>query len=86
MAETVYILCALTCMVCAALLARAYYRTRSRLLLWSSVCFAALAVNAVLVVIDIVVLPPEIDLRLPRIAAAGLGLFLLLAALIVEGD
>ena len=39
MAETVYILCALTCMACAVLLLRGYRRSRARFLLWSSICF-----------------------------------------------
>lgn len=85
MAETVYILCAFTGLVCAGLLARAYQRNPSRLLLWSSVCFAALAANAVLVVVDLMVVP-QFDLRPLRLIVAALGLLLLLWALIRESD
>jgi hypothetical protein len=45
MAETVYILCALTSLACAVLLVRGYRRTPSRLLLLSSFCFVGLALN-----------------------------------------
>lgn len=85
MAETVYILCALTSLLCAGLLARAYRKAPSRLLLWSSVCFTGLAVNSLLVVLDTIVLP-SYDLRIWRLIAAAIGLGLLLWALITEAD
>jgi hypothetical protein len=67
----VYILCFLTSAMCAWLLARSYRRSRVRLLLWSSVCFAFLAANNLVLVLDLVVWPaPEIDLRLPRVLLA----------------
>ena len=85
MAETVYILCALTGLICAALLARAYRRNPSRLLLYSAVCFAALALNSVLVVVDLMLLP-QYDLRVLRIAVAVAGLLLLAWALTGERE
>ena len=85
MAEAVYILCAVTGLACAALLARAYIRTPSRLLLWSSVCFAALALNSIMVVVDLLILP-ESDMRVARLIVAASGLILLLWALITETD
>lgn len=57
MAEIVYILCAVTCLVCALLLGRGYARTRKRLLLWSTLCFVLLFANNVVTVIDLVVVP-----------------------------
>ena len=57
MAEAVYILCALTSVVCAALLFRGYRATRTSLLFWSSLCFAGLAGNNVLLFLDRVVFP-----------------------------
>lgn len=45
MAAVIYSLCAITGALCACLLTRAYLRLRSRLLLWSSICFAGLALN-----------------------------------------
>jgi len=67
----VYILCFLTSGACAWLLGRSYGRSRTPLLLWSSVSFVFLALNNLLLVLDLVVLPsPEVDLRLPRILLA----------------
>ena len=83
MAETVYFLCAGTSFLCAWLLLRSYVRTRSRLLLWSSLCFVALAVNNALLVVDLV-LVPTIDLTLWRSATALVGLLLLVYGLVWE--
>jgi hypothetical protein len=67
----VYILCLLTSAACAWLLGRSYRRSGVRLLLWSSICFAFLAANNLVLVLDLVVWPaPEVDLRLPRLLLA----------------
>jgi len=67
----VYILCLLTSAACAWLLGRSYARSGIRLLLWSSICFAFLAANNFVLVLDLVVWPaPELDLRLPRLLLA----------------
>jgi drug/metabolite transporter superfamily protein YnfA len=81
MAETVYILCALTSMACTFLLWRGYRRSRSRLLLWSSLCFAALAANNILLFVDLVLLP-NTDLLMLRTVVALVGLLVLLFGLI----
>lgn len=83
MAEAVYIVCALTSAACALLLVRAYGKNRIRLLFWSAFCFAALAVNNVIVFIDLVVLP-QMDLLPVRTVVALIGLGGLLFALIWE--
>jgi hypothetical protein len=57
MAEVVYALCAIASIFCAWLLVANYRRTRVRLALWTSLCFVGLALNNVLLVIDLVVLP-----------------------------
>jgi hypothetical protein len=75
-AEIVYLSCALTSVGCAGLLLRRYTQRRTRLLLWSSLCFAGLAVNNVLLFADLV-LAPATDLAIWR-AATGLGSVLLL--------
>jgi hypothetical protein len=62
----VYLLCLLTSAACAWLLGRSFRRTGMRLLLWSSVCFAFLAANNLVLVLDLVVWPAT-DLRLPRL-------------------
>lgn len=52
----VYILCFITSASCAWLLGRGYVRTKARLLLWSTLCFALLAANNALVVIDLLII------------------------------
>ena len=84
MTAIVYLLCALTSLVCMFLLADRYFKTRSRLLFWSSLCFVALALNNILVFIDLVLLPTEVDLTLPRLLASAAGLGLLLFGFIWE--
>lgn len=66
----VYLLCFATSSACAFLLARNFSRTRARLLMWSALCFLLLAVNNLLVVIDLVVLPQTITLQLARIVVS----------------
>lgn len=78
-AAVVYLLCLLTAVVCAVLLARAWLASRSRLLLYSAACFALLALNNLLVVTDMVLLPVEPDLTVWRqltvVAALGVLLY-----------
>ena len=66
MPEVVYVLCALTSVLCAGLLIRSYRQNRSRLLLWSTLCFVGLALNNILLFVDLVVTGPDIDLSLLR--------------------
>ena len=54
-AEAVYGLCLVASAVCALLLIRSWRATRQRLLLWSAACFTLLAVNNMLVVMDMIV-------------------------------
>ena len=74
----VYLLCFLTAGACSLLLARTYWRTGMRLLLWSSLCFLFLAGNALVVILDLLLLR-DIDLSLVRtalsLAAVGVLLF-----------
>ena len=87
MAEAVYALCALTSIACAVMLLRGYVRSRSRFLLWSSLCFAALTVNNVLLFIDNVIYP-DVEWISPawRSGAALIGLVLLLYGLIWDAE
>lgn len=66
----VYVLCFLTSTACAWLLGRSYSRNGTRLLLWSSICFAFLAANNLALVLDLVVWPEDVDLRLVRLILA----------------
>lgn len=79
----IYLLCALTALLCAALLLRAYARSRYRLLLWSGLCFAGLTVNNFILVLDKVVLP-ETDLSLARSMTALLAMAVLIYGLIFD--
>lgn len=78
MAAAVYVLCALTSITCMALLFRGYAGSRVRLLLWSGLGFAAFAVNNIMLFVDLVLLPTQVSLLLPRNIAALVGLVLIL--------
>ena len=66
----VYLLCLTTSAACAWLLGRSYRQNGTRLLLWSSICFAFLAGNNLALVLDLVVWPRDLDLRLVRLLLA----------------
>jgi hypothetical protein len=83
LASTVYALCFVTSTLCSWLLIRSFLRNRSRLLLWSAACFVPLAVNNLLLVIDLVFLP-TIDLSALRIIAGLAAVSTLLFGLIWE--
>ena len=83
MPELVYVLCALTSVLCAGLLLRSYSSNRSKLLLWSTLCFVGLAINNILLFVDLV-LVPDIDLRFLRTTSALIALALLTLGLIWE--
>jgi hypothetical protein len=83
MAEAVYVLCAITSLACTWLLLRSYADTRVRLLLWSGLCFAGLALNNVILFVDKVV-APDVDLSTVRLLPAFVGVSVLLFGLIWE--
>ena len=84
MPEAVYLLCAATSIACAILLLRGYLRQRTRLLLWSSLCFVLLALNNALLFIDLIIVPTALDLSLWRSVTALSGVSVLLFGLIWE--
>ena len=65
----VYLLCFATSTACAILLARSYFSSRARLLLWSSICFMFLAANNLVVVLDMMIFP-DMSFRLMRLVLA----------------
>ena len=81
MSTAVYVLCALTSIACAWLLLRAYLAAPTRLLLWSSICFAFLAVNNVILAVDLGFWESA-DLSAVRTGAGFAGLAALLLGLI----
>ena len=82
-AFSVYTLCALTSVACAVLLLRGYLRSRSRLLLWSALCFAGLSVSNVGLVVDHTL---AMDLSIARSLPSLLGVLLLVYGLVWESD
>ena len=69
-ATIVYLLCFATSLACAWMLGRSFLRNGTRLLLWSAICFAFLALNNLALVLDLVVWPVSVDLRLLRVSLA----------------
>jgi hypothetical protein len=85
MAPVVYALGFVVSLICGAMLLRAYVRVRSRLLLWSGLCFVGLTVSNGLLVIDLVFVP-EMNLYVWRLASAAAAMLVLLFGLVWESD
>ena len=81
-----FLLAALTSFACMVLLLRGYARTGVRLLLWNGLCFIFLTANNMLLFVDAVVWPAEVDLRIYRLGAALAGVACLLYAFIWEAE
>lgn len=85
MAAVIYGLCTMAALLCTILLFRAYYHSRSRLLLWSTIGFAGLTVNNLLLMLDKIALPLT-DLSVLRHTSALIAMVLLLWGLIWEAQ
>jgi len=85
MEQAIYTLCALTALAAAILLLRGYWRTQSRMLLWSGLCFAGLTATNVLLVLDKVVFT-AVDLSPWRLLIGLISVLLLVVGLIVETE
>ncbi len=72
-AQIVYLLCAITSLLTAAILLREYRKNRVRFVLWSVLCFFGLALSNLLLFVDMVVFPNAIDLSLYRNIPTVLG-------------
>ncbi len=83
LATAIYVLCALTSGTCAALLLRGYSQSRARLLFWSGLCFVGLALNNLMLIVDMRVLP-SVDLEMWRTVPALAGVALLVYGLVWE--
>jgi hypothetical protein len=83
LANAIYILCALTSILCAVLLVRGYRQSRVRLLFWSACCFVGLALNNVLLLVDVRMLQ-GVDLALWRAVPAVIGTAVLVYGLVWE--
>jgi hypothetical protein len=86
MEAAVYILGAVMSLVCTLLLFRGYTQSRQKLLFWSALCFAGLTVSNLLVFVDLVLLPKEMDLYRWRLGTAVAAMIPLLYGLIWESE
>ena len=86
MGPLVYFLCALTSLTCFVLLLRAWLASRARILFWSALCFAGMTLNNVLLVLDKVVYPTQVDLSSARLLAALGAVGLLVFGLVWEEE
>lgn len=68
------LLCMVTSIVCFVLLLLGYRRTHTQFLLWSALCFAGLAVNNLLLFLDLGIVSLNADLR-PLRAITLIGSF-----------
>jgi hypothetical protein len=82
----VYVLCFLTSAACAWLLGRSYRANGNRLLFWSSICFGFLALNNLALILDLVVFPDLIDLRIARLSLALLAALSMIWGFIWQGE
>jgi Family of unknown function (DUF5985) len=85
MSGVIYSLCAISAVLCAVLLLRAYFRSKYRLLLWSGFCFAGLALNNTILVVDKIVVP-NLDLSLLRTVTALVAMLILLYGMIWDAE
>jgi hypothetical protein len=85
LAGLVYLLGTLVTALCAVLLLRGYGRSRSRLLLWSGLCFVGLTVSNALLFVDLRILP-EVDLYMWRLGTAAAAMLLLVYGLVFESE
>ena len=81
----IYSLCAMTALLCAVLLLKAYRRSGYRLLFWGGLCFVGLTLNNVLVIVDRIVVP-YVDLSTWRLILALGALLVFLFGLIWDSD
>lgn len=85
LAPVVYLLCFLAALACAVLLLRAYGGGRTRLLLWVGLGFAALTLNNLFLVLDLVIWRGA-DLWAARQAAAVLAIGIFLYGFLWEAE
>lgn len=85
MNASIYALCALASLLCAVLLGLGARRVRSRMLVWSAICFALFAAANIVLVLDFVVFPgPDVRLWPLRQGLSLLAVGSLVYGLIIE--
>lgn len=83
MTIAIFALSAITALLCCLLLLRGYMRNRVRLLFWAGVCFFALALENVVLIINEYT---TADLTVFRLLVPLVGLLALLYGLLWEAD
>lgn len=86
LANFVYLLGTVVTATCAILLLRGFARSRSRLLLWSGLCFVGLTLSNGLLFVDLVLLPAEQSLYMWRLSTAAAAMLLLVYGLVFESE
>ena len=81
-----FLLAIVTSLACTVLLFRGYLQTQLRILLWSALCFVCLTANNLLLFIDLVLLPADVDLRVLRHGTALVGMLFLIYGFIRESE
>lgn len=81
----IYLLCVATSLLCAYLLARAYRRGRTKLLIWSAACFGLMALNNLVLAADVLLLP-TVDLTILRLGTSLAAVAVLLFGFIWENE
>jgi hypothetical protein len=82
-AEIIYACCAVLSVLCFIFLFRGFRQSQSQLLLWSSLAFAFLALNNLILFADLVLLPDiEFSGGMWRVVSGAMGGCLLLFGLI----
>jgi hypothetical protein len=81
----VYSFCFITCGICAWLLIRSWFKTRTRLLLWIAISFVLLAVNNFFLLADNTLLP-HVDFSIYRSVSAVVAVSVLIFGLIWESE
>lgn len=74
----VYLLCALTSLLCAIMLYLSFSKNGSRLIMWSMICFGCLALNNILLFVDKILLPEDVNLAVVRTIPGVIGVGILI--------
>lgn len=85
MVGPIYLLCALTALLCAWLLLKAYRGSGYKLLLWGGLCFIGLTLNNILLIVDKFLIP-FIDFSIWRSVLALISALVFLYGLIWDSE
>lgn len=81
----VYLLCFAASVVCALMLGRSYRESGAPLLFWSAACFMLLALNHLVLVVDLLVIT-SVDLQVARLLLSLAATSTLLFGFIWNGE